>query len=121
MHVRRARFLIAYDMAGFHGVVETPGVRIHRIRQIEGYLGDKEMTTKLVDTVAPRYEDRNGGYLRILRPGPRQGDKGGASGKICRTPPPRRAAPRGVVDFEVDSRCQSPVLSSATGSVSRCG
>ena len=48
--------------------------RIHRIRQIQGYLGDREMTHKLVNEVAPRYEDRNGGYLRILKLGPRQGD-----------------------------------------------
>jgi large subunit ribosomal protein L17 len=53
---------------------EIGSMRIHKIRQIEGYLGDKEMTSKLVDTVAPRYEDRNGGYLRILKLGPRQGD-----------------------------------------------
>jgi large subunit ribosomal protein L17 len=49
-------------------------MRIHRIRQIQGYLGDKEMTNKLVADVAPRYTDRNGGYLRILKLGPRQGD-----------------------------------------------
>jgi large subunit ribosomal protein L17 len=49
-------------------------MRIHRIRQIQGYLGDKEMTNKLVADVAPRYADRNGGYLRILKLGPRQGD-----------------------------------------------
>lgn len=47
---------------------------IHRIRQIQGYLGDKEMTHKLVTDVAPRYADRNGGYLRILKLGPRHGD-----------------------------------------------
>ncbi|MCU1391503.1 MAG: rplQ [Ilumatobacteraceae bacterium] len=50
-------------------------LRIHRIRQIQGYLGDREMTAKLVDEVAPRYTERNGGYLRILKLGPRQGDK----------------------------------------------
>jgi len=49
-------------------------MRIHRIRQIQGYLNDKEMTSKLVNDVAPRYADRNGGYLRILKLGPRQGD-----------------------------------------------
>ncbi len=49
-------------------------MRIHRIRQIQGYLNDKEMTNKLVTDVAPRYLDRNGGYLRILKLGPRQGD-----------------------------------------------
>jgi large subunit ribosomal protein L17 len=50
-------------------------LRIHRIRQIQGYLNDKEMTAKLVNDVAPRYMERNGGYLRILKLGPRQGDK----------------------------------------------
>ncbi len=49
-------------------------MRVHRIRQIESYLGDKEMTTKLVNEVAPRYSSRNGGYLRILKLGTRQGD-----------------------------------------------
>ena len=49
-------------------------MRIHRIRQIQAVLGDKEMTTKLVDEIAPRYLARNGGYTRILKLGPRQGD-----------------------------------------------
>src|SRR3954469_6351964 len=42
-------------------------MRVHRVRQIQGYLGDKEMTNKLVNEVAPRYTERNGGYLRILK------------------------------------------------------
>lgn len=49
-------------------------MRVHRIRQIEGYLGDKEMTSKLVNEIAPRYISRNGGYIRILKLGHRQGD-----------------------------------------------
>ncbi len=49
-------------------------MRIHRIRQIQGYLGDKEMTHKLVNEVAARYETRNGGYTRILKLGHRVGD-----------------------------------------------
>ena len=32
------------------------------------------MTHKLVNDVAPRYVDRNGGYTRILKLGARQGD-----------------------------------------------
>jgi len=47
---------------------------LHRIRQLQSYLGDKEMTHKLVTDIAPRFADRNGGYLRILKLGPRQGD-----------------------------------------------
>jgi large subunit ribosomal protein L17 len=49
-------------------------MRIHRIRQIQGYLGDKEMTAKLVNELAGQYADRNGGYTRILKLGTRQGD-----------------------------------------------
>ena len=48
--------------------------RVHRIRQIQGFLGDREMTHKLVNDVAPRYMERNGGYTRILKLGARQGD-----------------------------------------------
>ncbi len=49
-------------------------MRIHRIRQIQGFLGDREMTHKLVNDVAPRYRERTGGYTRILKLGARQGD-----------------------------------------------
>jgi len=49
-------------------------MRVHRIRQIQGYLGDREMTHKLVNDVAPRYTERNGGYTRILKMEPRPGD-----------------------------------------------
>ena len=48
--------------------------RVHKIRQIQGYLGDREMTHKLVNEVAPRYLERSGGYTRILKLGARQGD-----------------------------------------------
>ena len=53
---------------------EDSPLRIHRIRQIQGYLGDKEMTNKLVNEVAQRYASRNGGYTRILKLGERHGD-----------------------------------------------
>ncbi|MDO8262836.1 MAG: 50S ribosomal protein L17 [Gallionella sp.] len=38
-------------------------------------LRDREMVTKLFDELGPRYAARNGGYLRILKFGFRQGDK----------------------------------------------
>ena len=53
---------------------EDDQMRVHRIRQLQAYLGDREMTAKLVDHVAPRYLERPGGYTRILKLGPRQGD-----------------------------------------------
>ena len=53
---------------------EGDAASLHRIRQLQAYLGDKEMTNKLVSDIAPRFADRNGGYLRILKLGPRHGD-----------------------------------------------
>jgi len=37
-------------------------------------LRDREMVSKLFDEIGPRYAARNGGYLRILKFGFRQGD-----------------------------------------------
>lgn len=47
---------------------------IHNHRQVVSRLRDKEMTAKLFDEIAPRYTERDGGYLRILKLGPRKGD-----------------------------------------------
>jgi large subunit ribosomal protein L17 len=47
---------------------------LHRHRQVVSFIGDKEAAAKLIDEIGPRYADRNGGYTRILKIGPRQGD-----------------------------------------------
>ncbi len=47
---------------------------VHRHRQVVSFIGDKDMAHKLFDDVGPRYADRNGGYTRILKLGPRHGD-----------------------------------------------
>jgi large subunit ribosomal protein L17 len=47
---------------------------VHRQRQVVSLIGDKEMAHKLFAEIAPRYEDRPGGYTRILKLGPRHGD-----------------------------------------------
>ena len=47
---------------------------LHNHRQVLAYLGDKEITAKLMDDIGPRYASRPGGYTRILKLGPRQGD-----------------------------------------------
>jgi large subunit ribosomal protein L17 len=52
----------------------NPDTQLHNVRQVVAYLGDQEMTHKLFADIGPRYADRNGGYTRILKLGPRQGD-----------------------------------------------
>ena len=47
---------------------------IHNHRQVVKFLGDREMASKLFDEIGPRYEDRPGGYTRIIKLGPRHGD-----------------------------------------------
>src|SRR5437588_7604940 len=44
-------------------------------RRLAGaYLMTREAVTKLFDTIGPRFGDRNGGYLRIVRTGWNKGD-----------------------------------------------
>ena len=43
-------------------------------RQAAAYLMTKDALTKLFDTIGPRFGDRNGGYLRIVRTGWQKGD-----------------------------------------------
>jgi large subunit ribosomal protein L17 len=47
---------------------------VHNQRQVVAYIRDKDMAYKLFHEIAPRYVDRPGGYLRILKLGPRPGD-----------------------------------------------
>jgi large subunit ribosomal protein L17 len=47
---------------------------VHKHRQVVSTIHDKEAAARLFADIGPRYADRNGGYLRILKLGPRPGD-----------------------------------------------
>ena len=50
------------------------GRALHARRLVLAELPDKEVVSKLFDTLAPRFAERPGGYTRILRVGFRRGD-----------------------------------------------
>jgi large subunit ribosomal protein L17 len=47
---------------------------LHVRRQVLAVLTDKEIAHKLVEEIAPRFEDRPGGYTRMFKLGLRKGD-----------------------------------------------
>jgi large subunit ribosomal protein L17 len=47
---------------------------LHARRQAISEMRDREAVKKLFEVVAPRYKERNGGYLRIIKAGYRYGD-----------------------------------------------
>jgi len=47
---------------------------VHRRRIAFSRLRDRDIVTKLFNELGPRYRDRPGGYLRILKSGYRPGD-----------------------------------------------
>ena len=48
--------------------------KVHARRLAAARIGDATLVRKLFDEIAPRFENRNGGYTRIYKLGPRLGD-----------------------------------------------
>ncbi|HEV8242037.1 MAG TPA: 50S ribosomal protein L17 [Thermoanaerobaculia bacterium] len=72
----RTTLMKAKELRPIAEKIVTKGKRgtVDARRQVRRWLAQRELVKKLFDEVAPRFQERNGGYLRILKLGPRPGD-----------------------------------------------
>ena len=56
--------------------------KMSQVRQLSGLLGN-EAAKKLIEEIAPRYQERKGGYTRVIKLQPRRSD----------------ASPRAIIEF----------------------
>ncbi|MBO5136265.1 MAG: 50S ribosomal protein L17 [Clostridia bacterium] len=47
---------------------------LHTRRQALAYITKEDVVTKVFEEIAPKYAERNGGYTRVIKAGPRRGD-----------------------------------------------
>ena len=47
---------------------------LHNRRLVLAFVTKEDVTSKLFKEIAPKYSDRNGGYTRVTKIGPRRGD-----------------------------------------------
>ena len=71
---RQAEKLITLAKHGNAAAEEKPEYMVHTRRLAAARLADPDIVKKLFDDIAPRYQNRPGGYTRMLKLGPRQGD-----------------------------------------------
>ncbi len=71
----QAEKLITLAKRGNAVAEENPSKMVHARRLVASRLNDAKAVKILFDDIAPRYVDRPGGYTRILKLGPREGDR----------------------------------------------
>ena len=47
---------------------------LHSKRQVYSYITKETVAKKVIDELAPKYKETNGGYTRIIKTGPPRGD-----------------------------------------------
>jgi len=84
---------------------------LHARRQALSFLNDEGVVTKLFDTLANRYKDRQGGYSRVLAAGYRYGDAAPLAfiELVDRDVEAKGAADKALVQAEVDADEQEAV------------
>ena len=75
-NAKRAGQLIELAEQGDEEALEKMAgqMALHARRQVLSVLHDKDVAHKLVEEIAPRFEDRPGGYTRMFKLGMRRGD-----------------------------------------------
>ena len=53
---------------------EDKAADLHLKRQVFAYVTKESVAKKLFDDIAPKYAERNGGYTKMVKTGPRRGD-----------------------------------------------
>ncbi|MBX3596219.1 MAG: 50S ribosomal protein L17 [Rhizobiaceae bacterium] len=78
---------------------------LHARRQVIAQIGNEHLVKRLFETIAPRYAQRNGGYLRIMKAGFRHGDNAPLAviEFVDRDVTAKGAADRARADAEADS------------------
>ena len=103
-------------------ITQAKRARLNDIRQIEAVILDRSLVEKLVHQIAPRFQDRPGGYLRLIKLGNRAGDNApmvrmelveGPEAPLAETTAPKKSSPKKVVSKSAaPKRSPQPVIKS---------